>query len=105
MVVTGFQPVGASATTTRHRAKAQNHLSGLDSLLYLFAVSRLGIVMTTAFTARYTKIPSGYMGQIVEWPEVITEGVDIDDCRVMLQDALKEMILAYVQVGQTIPAI
>ena len=61
--------------------------------------------MTTAFIARYTKIPSGYMGQIVEWPEVITEGVDIDDCRVMLQDALKEMILAYVQVGQTIPAI
>ena len=45
------------------------------------------------------------LGQIVEWPEVITEGVDIDDCRVMLQDALKEMILAYVQVGQTIPAI
>ena len=40
---------------------------------------------------------------IVEWPEVITEGVDIEDCRVMLQDALKEMILASPQVGQTIP--
>ena len=25
--------------------------------------------MTTAFTARYTRIASGYMGQIVEWPE------------------------------------
>ncbi len=40
--------------------------------------------MTTVFTARYTKIPSGYMGQIVEWPEVITEGADIEDCREML---------------------
>ena len=59
--------------------------------------------MTTAFTARYTKIPSGYMGQIVEWPEVITEGVNIDDCRLMLEDALKEMILAYRQIGHPVP--
>lgn len=58
--------------------------------------------MTTVFTARYTKIPSGYMGQIVEWPEVITEGADIEDCREMLENALKEMILAYRQLGQTI---
>jgi len=27
------------------------------------------------------------MGQLVEWPEVITEGKDIDECRAMLKDA------------------
>ena len=26
------------------------------------------------FTAKYTKIPSGYLGQLIEWPEVLTEG-------------------------------
>ena len=25
------------------------------------------------YTAKYTKISSGYMGQLVEWPEVVTE--------------------------------
>jgi hypothetical protein len=24
------------------------------------------------YTAKYTKIDSGYLGQLVEWPEVIT---------------------------------
>jgi len=28
--------------------------------------------MVTSYTARYTKIDSGYMGQLVEWPEVVT---------------------------------
>ena len=28
--------------------------------------------MLNTYTARYTKIASGYMGQLVEWPEVIT---------------------------------
>ncbi|GAK53921.1 hypothetical protein U14_05196 [Candidatus Moduliflexus flocculans] len=30
--------------------------------------------MLRNYTAKYTKISSGYMGQLVEWPEVITEG-------------------------------
>ena len=30
--------------------------------------------MISTYTAKYTKIRSGYMGQLVEWPEVITEG-------------------------------
>jgi predicted RNase H-like HicB family nuclease len=47
------------------------------------------------YTAKYTKIPSGYMGQLVEWPEVITEGRTLEECRDMLRDALREMILAY----------
>jgi len=55
------------------------------------------------YTARYTKIPSGYMGQLVEWPEVLTEGKTIDECRELLFDALKEMIMAYRQLGRTVP--
>ena len=43
------------------------------------------------------------MGQLVEWPEVITEGKTIDECREMLRDALSEMILAYKQQGRGIP--
>ena len=30
--------------------------------------------MFSTYTAKYTKIKSGYMGQLVEWPEVETEG-------------------------------
>jgi predicted RNase H-like HicB family nuclease len=55
------------------------------------------------FTAKYTKIPTGYMGQIVEWPEVITEGRDIEECRSMIVDALNEMILAYKDLNKDLP--
>ena len=58
----------------------------------------------TTFTAKYTKIDSGYMGQLVEWPEVVTEGKGLEDCRAMLRDALNEMVLAYKQTGKEIPA-
>jgi predicted RNase H-like HicB family nuclease len=56
-----------------------------------------------SYTAKYTKIDTGYMGQLVEWPEVITEGKTIEECREMLRDALKEMIAAYKQQGKEIP--
>ncbi len=59
--------------------------------------------MNYQYTAKYTKITSGYMGQIMEWEEVITEGKDLEDCRLMLEDALKEMILAYQQQNKRIP--
>lgn len=59
--------------------------------------------MVSNYTAKYTKISSGYMGQLVEWPEVITEGKTLDECREMLKDALKEMIVAYRQQGKEIP--
>jgi predicted RNase H-like HicB family nuclease len=39
------------------------------------------------------------MGQLVDWPEVITEGDTIEECRELLHDALNEMILAYKQKG------
>lgn len=55
------------------------------------------------FTARYTKISSGYLGRLIEWPEVVTEGKDLEDCRAQLRDALQEMILAYQQQGKEIP--
>ena len=55
------------------------------------------------YTAKYTKISSGYMGQLVEWPEVITEGPTLEECRDLLKDALREMILAYRQQQKEIP--
>ncbi len=55
------------------------------------------------YTAKYTKTELGYMGQLVEWPEVVTEGKDLEECRSMLRDALHEMILAYRQLGKEIP--
>jgi len=59
--------------------------------------------MINTYTAKYTKISSGYMGQMVEWPEVITEGKTLEECREMRQDALKEMIKAYQQQNKEIP--
>ena len=55
------------------------------------------VKMIQGYTAKYTKISSGYMGQLVEWPEVITEGKTLEECREMLKDALREMILAFKQ--------
>lgn len=52
------------------------------------------------YTAKYTKIVSGYLGQLIEWPEVVTEGKDLEDCRAMLPDALNEMIIAYKELGK-----
>ena len=59
--------------------------------------------MISTYTAKYTKIDSGYMGQLVEWPEVITEGRTLEACREMLQDALREMVMAYRQQNREIP--
>lgn len=60
--------------------------------------------MICSYTAKYTRLKSGYMGQFVDWPEVITEGQTIEECRDLLYDALQEMILAYKQKGFEIPA-
>lgn len=43
------------------------------------------------------------MGQLVEWPEVLTEAKTIEECREMLRDALREMLLAYKQQNREIP--
>ena len=60
--------------------------------------------MLRTYTAKYTRIKSGYMGQLVEWPEVITEGKNLDDCRQLLLDAAQEMIAAYRELKKEIPA-
>jgi len=60
--------------------------------------------MLCSYTAKYTKLASGYMGQLVEWPEVVTEGTDLENCRAMLRDALREMVLAYQELGKEIPS-
>ena len=57
----------------------------------------------TNYSAKYTRIGSGYMGQVVEWPEVITEGRTIEECREMVRDALQEMMQAYRVQGKEIP--
>lgn len=59
--------------------------------------------MQRRYTATYTKIDAGYMGQVAEWPEVITEGKNLEECRFMLQDALHEMILAYGEQDRELP--
>lgn len=59
--------------------------------------------MLSNYTAKYSKIRSGYMGQLVEWPEVITEGKSLEECRELLHDALREMITAYKQQEKDIP--
>jgi len=56
------------------------------------------------YTPVYTRIDAGFMGQLAEWPEVITEGRDVTECRRMLEDALKEMELAYRAMGKKIPS-
>ena len=59
--------------------------------------------MVQRYTAKYVKIDSGYMGQLVEWPEVVTEGATLEECRAMLGDALHEMILAHRELAMEIP--
>jgi predicted RNase H-like HicB family nuclease len=55
------------------------------------------------YTTKYRKISCGYMGQLVEWPEVVTEGKDLEECRVMLHDSLQVMALAYEKLEKEIP--
>jgi predicted RNase H-like HicB family nuclease len=43
------------------------------------------------------------MGQLLDWPEVVTEGKTVEECRELLLDALREMILAYRQLQKPIP--
>ena len=59
--------------------------------------------MLQSYTAKYTKVDAGYMGQIIEWPEIVTEGKDLEECRLMLRDATQEMVLAYRQQNKEIP--
>ena len=55
------------------------------------------------FTACYTKLEDCYMGQLLEWPNVITDGKTLEECREMLMDAAHEMAIAYHEDGEEIP--
>ncbi|MBQ7196220.1 MAG: type II toxin-antitoxin system HicB family antitoxin [Synergistaceae bacterium] len=55
------------------------------------------------FTACYTKLEHGYMGKLLEWPGVITEGDDLEDCRDLLTEAANEMAELYKDEGLKIP--
>ena len=57
------------------------------------------------FTACYKKIESGYMGQLLEWPQVITEGKNLNECRELLIDAACEMAFVYKEDGLKIPQV
>lgn len=59
--------------------------------------------MATYYTACDTKIEAGYMGRLLEWPEVITEGATLEECRAMPIDAAQEMARAYLETGQVPP--
>ena len=59
------------------------------------------------FTACYTKLEDGfdYMGQLLEWPNVITSGKDLEECEYMLKDAAQGMALCYRDDGMEIPNV
>ncbi|MDD5454982.1 MAG: type II toxin-antitoxin system HicB family antitoxin [Candidatus Ratteibacteria bacterium] len=59
--------------------------------------------MLSNYTAKYTRTASGYMAQLVEWPEVVTEGKTLEQAREMLKDASNEMVAAYHQQGKAKP--
>ncbi|MFN8482135.1 MAG: type II toxin-antitoxin system HicB family antitoxin [Anaerolineae bacterium] len=59
--------------------------------------------MVQNYLVKYIETPSGFMGQVVEWPEVISEGETLAECRESVEDALKEMVVAYRQLGKEIP--
>jgi predicted RNase H-like HicB family nuclease len=78
-------------------------LLNLTDIIYSVSWEEVFSNMVKNYTAKYTKISAGYMGQLVEWPEVITEGKTLEECREMLRDALNEMLLAYKQQQKEIP--
>lgn len=57
----------------------------------------------SSYTVKYSKTGSGYMGQLIEWPEVISEAESIEECQLMIRDALNEMVLAYRHLNKEIP--
>ena len=56
-----------------------------------------------SYTIHYTKTESGYTGQLLEWPEVISEGATLEECRAMAEDAALEMAAVYKEDGISIP--
>lgn len=56
------------------------------------------------YTIRYKKTEDdSYIGQIIEWPQVVSEGKTIEECKEMLMDALQLMIEDCIESGDEIP--
>ena len=87
----------------RDRIQVQSDPSARGVLKSQLAVFPGEFHMLERYTAKYTRIRTGYMGQLVEWPEVGTEGKTLEECREMLQDALREMVLAYRKQKRELP--
>ena len=54
--------------------------------------------------AAYQRVSRGYMGRVLGFPGVISEGKTLDECRASLADALHEMACAYHQQGEAVPS-
>ena len=61
------------------------------------------VMKMPSYTICYTKTESGYTGQLLEWPEVISEGATLEECRSMVEDAAREMTSVYEEDGIPIP--
>lgn len=55
------------------------------------------------FTACYKKVKNGHIGKLLEWPGVVTQGDNLEDCRESLIDTATEMAFAYDDDGLEIP--
>jgi len=55
------------------------------------------------YIAKYLKSDSGYLGQLIDWPEATIEGRDLEECRAMIRDVLAEMVHAYRRQGRELP--
>ena len=55
------------------------------------------------FTACYRKSEHGYMGKLLEWPGVLTEGENLEECRDLLREVTSEMSEIYKEDGMKIP--
>ena len=59
--------------------------------------------MINEYTTRFVKSEDGFIGQIVEWPDIVSKGRSLEDCRDSLGTTLKQMIQEYVVEGRAVP--
>ncbi len=70
--------VGAVSRPSPSAAGAVRHIELRCDMISKVSASSDSNAMLSTYTAKYTRIRSGYMGQLLEWPEVITEGKTLD---------------------------
>ena len=97
--------IGRASAVQNTRVDPRNPacVASSDALISGFELTAEVKTVLQNYTAKYTRFSDGYMGQLVEWPEVVTEGADLEECRALLRDALDEMLLAYRDLDKEIP--